>query len=88
MRKLLTLIALLLALPPALYAAFVASTIIDRGYRWEEMDWNSDGRTELREVMAATDIIPHETVRRGQRCTSYFHYRRATMLRTDCEADV
>lgn len=88
MRKLLTYIALMLALPPVLYGAFVASTILDRGYRWGAMDWNSDGRTELHEVMTATDVIPHETVRGGQRCTGYFHYRRATLLRTDCEAAV
>ena len=89
MRKLLAYIALLLALPPVLYAAFIVTTVLDRGYRWGEMDWNNDGRTELREVVAAaTDVIPHETIRRGQRCTSYFHYRRATLLRTDCEVAV
>lgn len=88
MRKLIGRIAVLLALPPALYAAFIVSTVIDRGYRWGEMDWNSDGRTQLHEVLATTDVIPHETVRGGQRCTSYFDYRRAKLLRTDCEVDV
>ncbi len=88
MRKLLAFIALLLAAPPVLYAAFIVSTVLDRGYHWGVMDWNSDGRTELHEVITATDVIPHETVQNGQRCTSYFHYRKATMLRTDCKLAV
>ena len=52
------------------------------------MDWNGDGHTDLHEVITAADVIPHETVQNGQRCTSYFHYRKATMLRTDCEVAV
>ncbi len=88
MRKLLALVVAPLAAAPMLYLAFITGTVVDRGYDWGVMDWNSDGRTELHEVMTATDVIPHETLRGGQRCTGYFHYRRATLLRTDCEAAV
>jgi hypothetical protein len=86
-RKVLALAALAAAAVPAVYSAYVAIAIIDRGYTWKEMDWNGDGRTQLSEVFAAGDIVPHRTVRGGQRCTHYFAYRTATLVRSDCEAD-
>ncbi len=88
MRKLLALVAASLAVAPALNLAFITGTVVDRGYDWGVMDWNSNGRTELHDIITATDVIPHETIRGGQRCTSYFHYSQATLLRTDCEVRV
>lgn len=87
MRKMLALSALALAAAPILYSAYIASAIVDRGYDWREMDWNSNGRTELREVIAAGDIVPHKTLQGGQRCTHYFAYSSATLVRSDCESD-
>ncbi len=88
MRKAMVIAALAATAAPVLYSAYIATAIIDRGYGWHEMDWNGDGRTQLREVIAAGDIVPHRTVRGGQRCTHYFAYRSATLVRTDCEVDV
>lgn len=88
MRKKLVLSALVLAAAPTLYSAYLASAIIDRGYNWQVMDWNGNGRTELHEVIAAGDIVPHRTLRGGQRCTHYFAYSSATLVRTDCDVEV
>jgi hypothetical protein len=88
MRKRLVLSVLALSAAPTLYSAYLASAIIGRGYDWREMDWNSNGRTELHEVLAAGDIVPHRTLRGGQRCTHYFAYSSATLVRSDCETDV
>ncbi len=88
LRNVVILAALVATAPPLLYAAYIAGAIMDRGYSWREMDWNSDGRTQLREVIAAGDIVPHKTVRGGQRCTHYFAYHSATLVRTDCDVDV
>lgn len=88
MRKKLVLSVLALAVAPSLYSAYLATAIIDRGYDWREMDWNSNGRTELRELVAAGDIVPHQTFNGGKRCTHYFAYSSATLVRTDCEGEV
>lgn len=87
MRKRFALSALALVAAPTVYSAYLATAIIDRGYDWQVMDWNGDGRTELREIIAAGDIIPHQTLRGGQRCTHYFAYSSATLVRSDCEAE-
>ena len=87
MRKVLVFTALAVAAAPALYSAYIAAAILDRGYHWKEMDWNGDGRTQLSELIAAGDIVPHRTVRGAQRCTHYFAYRTATLVRSDCDED-
>ncbi|MGO4851174.1 hypothetical protein AB4093_36195, partial [Inquilinus sp. 2KB_12] len=84
MRKtLITLACLVLALPLA-YLGLLAFHALEHGYRWSEMDWDSDGRTTISEFFSAADIGKRAALEGPNSCTVYYAYKDGLPVRIDC----
>lgn len=88
MRKtLVALVGIILALPLA-YLGLLAFGALEHGYRWLEMDWNSDGRTTISEFFSAADIGKRAAIEGPKSCTVYYAYKDGLPVRVDCPAGI
>lgn len=76
-------VGLILALP-VLWMAIVVAGALSRGYGWDQMDWNGDGRTTIGEFLQTEDVMTKEVVVEGRRCLRYLAMKDTMPLRTDC----
>lgn len=60
------------------------SAVVGQGYGWNEMDWNSDGRTSVIELLESADIGRREQLERGVTCIDYFSYKDGLSVRKWC----
>jgi hypothetical protein len=60
-------------------------SVYQRGYSWEEMDWNSDGVTSIFEVLESTDVETRKFEADGKVCTEYVASKDASIIKKNCE---
>ena len=75
----LTLLALIV-----LYFGARSIAVLERGYSWQEMDWNSDGATSISELFESSDIGKRDVVVNGRNCIDYFGYKDGLTVRLNC----
>ena len=66
------------------YLGFRAFASWQRGYTWEEMDWQQRGKTSIGDFLAASDIGKREVVKNGEQCIEYFAYGDGLPVKTVC----
>ena len=75
-------------LSPALiaicYLAVFAYTSWQKGYLWEDMDWNQNGNTSLAEFFQASDVGTREIQKDGKVCKEYYSYKDGTPIKIVC----
>ena len=54
------------------------------GHAWADMDWNSDGRVAITEVVEGADIGRRSVSLEGRSCTEFFRYKDGLPVRIDC----
>ena len=86
-KTLLALACIILSLPLA-YLGLRVFGALEHGYRWSEMDWDSDGRTTLSEFLYAADIGKRAAIHGPRSCTVYYAYKDGMPVRVDCPAGV
>jgi hypothetical protein len=86
MRKTLVALVCLILVIPVAYVGFVAFGALEQGYRWSEMDWNSDGKTTPSEFLTAADIGKREAISAPKGCIEYYAYKDGMPVRIDCTA--
>lgn len=57
---------------------------IATGYSWGDMDWNSDGETDLAEFLRSSDIGKRSILVDGKNCIEYFAYKDAAVIKLTC----
>ena len=67
------------------YFGFPSIAAVSQGYSWNEMDWNSDGSTSLREFILSSDIGKRPIEVEGKKCQEYFAYKDGLSVKTICE---
>lgn len=67
-----------------LYTGFLAAAAHRTGYTWQEMDWNSSGRTSVFEYLRSPKVGRRGVVKNGRACTEYYEIRSQRPLRVDC----
>jgi len=67
-----------------LYVGFLAVAAYRTGYTWEEMDWNSSGRTSIFEFLRSNNIGRRGIEHRGRNCIEYYEIRTRIPFRVDC----
>lgn len=67
-----------------LYYGWLAIAAWRAGYAWDEMDWNVDGRTSLREFFATNDVGRRPITREGRMCVEFFLLEDGRPLKTSC----
>ena len=83
-RRLLTSVLLLPLFFVLLYYTWLAISAWRAGYTWEEMDWNEDGRTTVREFLATNEIGRRPVTRNGRMCVEFFRLEDRRPLRITC----
>ena len=83
-RRLLTSVLLAPLFFVPLYYGWLAISAWRAGYSWAEMDWNSDGRTTVREFFATNDVGRRPITRNGRMCVEYFRLEDQRPLRITC----
>jgi hypothetical protein len=80
-------LALILGMPlilGLLYTAFLAIAAMSSPYTWHQMDWDADGHTSLREVLATADVLRRTVTDNGQSCTELFWAKDGLRIRLEC----
>lgn len=84
--KLLKYVVFLLAAIAVLYLAYRAVAVVQKGYSWQEMDWDKSGSTSLREALNSSDIGVRPLKQGNQECREYYSYKDGLPVRVDCPA--
>lgn len=84
MIKLLSVLAAAVLFLAVFYLGVRVFASIRQGYSWEEMDWNQDGHTTLREFLASSDIGKRLANRDGRKCTEYYSFKDGLPVKTVC----
>jgi len=66
--SILLIFVVLVCLLVAAYLVFLAVSGLNKGYSWQEMDWQQQGKTSLGDFFAASDIGKREITIGGGRC--------------------
>lgn len=82
--KLLLVILAVIVCLPLLYVLGRGFSAYSKRYPWAEMDWDGDGRTSLREFLAASDIGRRTVIRDGVQCIEYYRYKDGLPLKVVC----
>jgi hypothetical protein len=69
------------------YFAMIAHNSWNKGYAWEDMDWQSKGYTSIGDFFAASDIGRRDVEIEGVRCFEYFDYKDGSTIKTVCPKD-
>ncbi|MCL2656180.1 MAG: hypothetical protein FWD62_01960 [Betaproteobacteria bacterium] len=62
----------------------LAILILRTGYTIQEMDWDSNGKTTISEMLRAIDIGRRPIMKEGQECQEYFHFKDGLPVRVVC----
>lgn len=65
-------------------AGLVGLLVLQTGLGWSEMDWNSDGRTSLLELVQAIDVEKRTIATAEGQCEEYLRYRDSTLVAMRC----
>lgn len=68
----------------ALYLSLRSVAALDKGYSWNDMDWNRDGSTSLSEFLSAGDVGVRQAKRDDRDCKEYFSYKDGLPIKTVC----
>jgi hypothetical protein len=69
-----------------LYYGWLAISAGRAGYSWDEMDWDSDGRTTVREFFATNGVGRRPITRGGRMCVEFFRLEDERPLKVTCPA--
>ncbi|MGE5926153.1 MAG: hypothetical protein ACM357_02280 [Gemmatimonadota bacterium] len=83
-RRMLTSVVLTPLLFVVLYYGWLAVSAWRAGYAWEEMDWNDDGATTIREFFATNGVGRRPITREGRMCVEFFRLEDGLPLKTSC----
>jgi hypothetical protein len=56
------------------------------GYAWQEMDWNEDGRTTIREFLRSANIGKRRVNLGGRTCDEYYSFKDGLTVRAICSS--
>lgn len=87
MKRLFKFLLAALMLVLVIYLLLRGLSSFHHGYSWEEMDWNSDGKTAIVEFFEASDIGRREVLVDSKACVEYFAYKDGLAVRIDCPND-
>lgn len=59
--------------------------MLQKGYTWSEMDWNSDGSTSILEFFESSDIGKRTDTENGRNCVVYFAYKDGMTVKEKCD---
>lgn len=83
MDKAKTTAMVLLVVALALLGAALA-LVLSRGFGLEEMDWNNDGRTTIKELFRSLDIGKRPILIDGACCAEYFLLKDGMPVKSRC----
>jgi hypothetical protein len=69
-----------------LYTGWLAILATACHYSWREMDWNADGHTTVREVLATADVLERPVKDQDRVCTELFWAKGGVRIRLECPA--
>ena len=70
-----------------LYTGYLAILAMTSHYSWRQMDWDGDGHTSLREMLATPDVLERPVEDRDRSCTELFWARTGLRIRLECTED-
>jgi hypothetical protein len=85
-RRLVTSVLVAPLLFVILYYGWLGISAWRAGYTWDEMDWNGDGRTDIREFFQTNGVGRRPVLSNGRTCVEYFRLEDQRPLRITCEA--
>ena len=66
------------------YLGLRVNAAFQNGHAWADMDWNSDGRVAISEIVEGSDIGQRPVFSEGKNCTEFFSYKDGLPVRVDC----
>ena len=84
-RRILIVVLVLPCSIALLYFSFIAIAVLQKGYSWKDMDWNSDGSTSILEFFESSDIGERTDTENGRNCIVYFAYKDGLPVKKRCE---
>jgi hypothetical protein len=66
------------------YFAVLAYVSWGKGFSWENMDWNQNGKTSLTEFFRASDVGVREIQKEGKTCKEFYAYKDGLPIKIVC----
>jgi hypothetical protein len=66
------------------FVSIISVIIIRKGYDFQEMDWNGDGNTSLREFFKSIDVGKRYVVLDNYTCVEYYTYKDLRPIKRIC----
>ncbi len=64
-----------------IYCAFIVFLVISKGYKFSDIDWNSDGSTTLIEIIKAKDIGVRKV---DENCDEFYQLKDGLPVKSIC----
>lgn len=74
----------MLAILPLIYSTFLAYSSWNKGYSWQEMDWDNNGHTSIGEFLLSGDTGTRPLKVNGKNCREVYDYKDGLSLKTLC----
>ena len=68
-----------------IYFGYRIFVVFQKGYSWQEMDWDRSGATSLREFFDSSDVGVRLVNQNGQDCREYYCYKDGLAIKTGCD---
>lgn len=82
--KIVCLSVIAVSLMVVLYLLVRGAVSFNKGFSWDEMDWNQDGSTTIAEFFRSSDISTRQTTNGDMKCVEYYSFKDGLALKVVC----